>query len=62
MYAEEITQLLRLLRGCEDLFGVTLGYCDTDPINLELRPYYKPFNCKHYPVPRTIKETFHKEL
>ena len=36
MNAEEITQLLSLLKGFEDLFNGTLGDWDTDTINLEL--------------------------
>ena len=44
------------------MFDGTLGYWDTDPVDLELNPGSKPFNSKYYPVPRINKETFHKYL
>ena len=31
--AEERNQLLGILKGFEDLFGVTLGYCDTESVD-----------------------------
>ena len=62
LYSEEITQLLGLLNYFEELFGVTLWYWYTDPVDLELKPYYKQFNCKYYPVPRINRDTFHKDL
>ena len=62
MNAEEITQLLSLLKGFEDLFNGTLGDWDTDTINLELNSDSKPFNLKYYLVPRINKEPFRKEL
>ena len=49
--AEEITQLLSLLEDLEDLFDGTLVDWDTEPVNLELKPCYKPFYCKYYLVP-----------
>ena len=60
--AEERTLLLSLLEYFEDLFDGTLGDWDTEPIDLELNPYFKPFNSRYYPVPRINKETFRKEL
>ena len=60
--AEEITQRIRLLNCFEDLFDSLLGYWDTYPTDLELNPYYKPLNCKYYPVTIIKNETFHKEL
>ena len=62
MKAEERTTLIRLLKYFEDYFGGTLGYWETDPVELELKPYSKPFNCKYYPGLRIKKETFCKEL
>ena len=56
------TQLISIPKYFEDLFNVTLGYWDTEPVNLELNPNSKPFNCKYYPVPRTNKDNFHKDL
>ena len=56
--SEETTQLLRLLEYFEDLFDGTLGYWDTETVKLELKKYYKPFNCKCYPVPIINKEKF----
>ena len=38
--ADEITQLLWLLKYSQGFFDVTLGYWDTDPMDLELNPYY----------------------
>ena len=61
MDAEERTQLLRLLQYFEDLFDGTLGYWDTEPVDLELKPGSKAFNSKYYPVYRNNKETFWKE-
>ena len=43
--AEERTRLLRLLECFEGLFDGTLGYWYTYPVNLELNPDCKPFNC-----------------
>ena len=40
----ERTLLLSLLEYFEDLFGSTLGEWDTEPVSLELNPYYKPFS------------------
>ena len=42
---EEITQILRILKDFEGLFGGTLGDWDTDPVQLELNTAYKTFNC-----------------
>ena len=55
-------QLIGLLKKFEECFGGTLGEWDTELTNLELKPYYKPFNCKHYPVPITDKDTLRKVL
>ena len=44
---EEITQILRLLKYFEDLFGGNLGECYTEPVYLELNTDYKPFHCKN---------------
>ena len=44
------------------MFDGTLGDWDTDPIDLEIKPGYKPFNSKYYLVPIINKETFRKEL
>ena len=35
-----------------------MGEWDTDPLELELKPNYKPFNGKYYPVPIINKKTF----
>ena len=60
--AEEITMLLILLEDFEELFDVTLGDWAIGPVDLELNPYFKPFNIIYYPFPRINKETFRKEL
>ena len=44
------------------MFDGKLGYWATDPVELELKPYSKPFNIRYYPVPRINKEAFRKEL
>ena len=62
MNSEERTQLLRLIEYFDDLFDENIGDWDPDTVKLELKPYYKPFNCKYYLVPRINKETFRKEL
>ena len=59
---EERTQLLRLLKDFEDLFDGTIGDWDIEPVNLELNPNYKMFNCKYYLVPIINKDTFCKYL
>ena len=55
---KERTLLLSLIEDFEDLFDGTLGKWSTDPVDLELKPYSKPFNSRYYPVPRINKETF----
>ena len=60
--SEERTMLLSLLEDFQDLFDGTLGNWATGPVDLELKPYSKLFNSRYYPVPRTNKETFQKEL
>ena len=44
------------------MFDGTLRDWDTDPIDLEIKPGYKPFNSKYYPVPIINKETVRKYL
>ena len=60
--SEEITQLLSLLKYFGDLFDGTLGDWATEPVGLELKPGYKTFNIRYYPVPRINKEIFFKDL
>ena len=55
---EEITQLINLLEDFKDLFDGNLGDRNTEPAYLELNPYSKPFNCKHYPAPIITKDNF----
>ena len=59
--SEEITQLLRILDDFEYLFGGIPVYCDTEPVDLVIKPYYKPFNSEYYWLPRINKENFRKE-
>ena len=59
---EEKGQLLTLLRDFEDIFDGTLGYWDTGPVNIELKPNATPYNGRYSPVPKINKETFRKEL
>ena len=58
MNVVEINQLLRILNYFKDFFDGTLGDWDTEPVNMELNAYSKPFNCKYYPVPIINKNTF----
>ena len=60
--SEERTQLLSFLEELQDLFDGTLGDWATDPVDLELKPSFKPFNSIYYPVPRINKGTFCKNL
>ena len=62
LHSEEITELLRLLEYFEDLFDGTLGDWDTEPVDLDLNPGYKPFNSKCYLVPIINNENVCKEL
>ena len=62
MNNEERTQLPRLLQYFEDQSDVTLGDWYAEPVNLELNPDSKLFNCKYYLVPRIDKEKFCKEI
>ena len=60
--AEEITQLLIILKEFEDLFDGTLGDWATDPIDLDLKLGSNPFNIRYYPFPIINKEACFKEL
>ena len=62
MNAEEITQLPSILEDFQDLSGGTLGNWSAETSDLEIKPGYKPFNSRYYPVPRINKGEFHKEL
>ena len=54
--AEERTQLLILLEDSKYLFNGTLGYWDTDTIDLELTTGSKPFNSYILPGPQNLKK------
>ena len=60
--AEERNLLLSIIEDFEDLFDGTLGDWATDPVDLDIKPYYKPFNSRYYPVPRINKKMFQKDL
>ena len=62
MNYEERILLLSLLKDFEDLFCGTLGDWATETIDLDLKPYFKPFNSRYYPVPLFNREIFRKEL
>ena len=53
---------LGILKGFEDLFDITLGNWETNTINLEVKPGYKPFNAIYFLVLNINKETFRKVL
>ena len=60
--AEERNLLLSLIEDFEDLLDDTLRDLVTEPVNLELKPNFKPFNSRYYPVPIINTEFFRKEL
>ena len=60
--SEEITQILGILKDFEHLFNSTSEDWDTKPVNLELKPGYKPFNSKYCPFPIINEEIFRKDL
>ena len=60
--ADERTQSLRLLEYFQELFDVAIGYWDTEPVDLQLKPYYEQFYDKYNLVPRINKDNFCKEL
>ena len=62
MKSEEISQRLSLLEYFKEIFGGTLWDWYTEPVDPELKTYYKPFNCKYYPVHRINRETFWREI
>ena len=62
MNAEERTLLLNIIEEFEDFFYGTLGDWDTEPVYLEIKPYFKPFNSRYYLVPRINKSFFEKIL
>ena len=43
-------------------FDVTLGTCNTKSIDIEIQLYIKPYHKKPYPVPRSHKYVFNKEV
>ena len=55
-------QLLSPLRYFEEFFDGTPGNWDTEPVFLELNPYYKIFHSRYSTVPIINKELFRKEL
>ena len=62
MNAEEISQLLNILKYFEGFFDGTLGDWDKEPVDLELKPDSKLIRYKYYPVPRINKEDFRKDI
>ena len=44
------------------MFDENLGKWDTEPFNLGLNPYYKPFNVNYYLIPRINKDILQKHL
>ena len=54
--------LIILLEDFEILFDVSLGDWATEPVDLELNIYPKPFNIRYHPFPIINKEIFLKEL
>ena len=60
--SEERTLLLSLPEDLEDLFDGNLGDWATEPVDLDLNPYFKPFNSRYYLVPKINKGGFQREL
>ena len=59
---DDRNKLISLHQYFDDIFDGTIGDWYIDPVDLELKPYSKPFNCKYYMVSRINKETFRKYL
>ena len=57
--SSEGCRLLTLFRKFEDMFGVTLGMCNTTPVDMELKYYKYPVCSQSCPVP-TIHEAMFK--
>ena len=60
--SEERTQLLSILEDSKDLLNGTLGYWTTEPVDLDLKPGFKPLYSRYYTLPIINKETLFKEL
>ena len=60
--AEDIAQLLSILRDFGNFFDGTIGDWDTDTVDLKLKTKYKPFNFKYYMVRMINKKNFHNKL
>ena len=59
---KERERLITLLRRFEDLFGGTLGTCNTTPLYLELRYAVKPVCSGPYIILRVHESMFKKEV
>ena len=59
---EERTLLLSFLEDLEGIFDGNLVNWSTEPVDLELNQYPKPFNSRYYPVLIINKEKFRKEI
>ena len=59
---EEKIMLPSLLEDFEGFLNGNLVECDTEPVDLEINPYSRPFTSRYYPLPKINKETFLKDL
>eukprot|EP00804_Cyclotella_cryptica_P010824 CCRYP_008760-RA/>CCRYP_008760-RA protein AED:0.09 eAED:0.26 QI:0/0/0/1/0/0/2/0/511 len=59
---QDQNKLLELLTEYEEIFDVTLGDWNTDPVSLELKEGVKPYHGRLFPVPKIHKEMIIKEL
>ena len=59
---EEQSKLLQLLESYAELFDGTLGDFQTEPVSLELKPGFKPYHGKPYPIPKKHDKAFRKEV
>jgi hypothetical protein len=55
-------KLLKLLTKFEDLFDVTLGDWDTEPVSLKVKEGTKQYHGMPFPSPKSHKETLKKEV
>ena len=62
MNDEERTMLLSLLEDFENLFDGTLGDWATEPVNLEINPYSKPFNSRFILYLESTRENYERTL
>ena len=59
---DEQNQLLELLTEFVDLFDVTLGDSNTEPVSFELKECSKPYYGRAFPIPQKHNATVKTEI